>query len=297
MKSFNELWKVDEYPHSDDGMGAVTSHLTVINSAKMLDRLNLPIRVESVLSVVCLEGELTLTVDMMPFKLTKNSIMVLGPGRVISDYSESHFKGFSMMAKMTALACALPYLSRVVVCFMHYHSNPIIQISEEEALTQKAFHDLLQRKLVDLENNEYTQMVVKRLGEAILYETIGLFNSHIEQPYLSSYRRGDDLFYRFLTLVEKNYKRERSVSFYASKMCVTPKHLSAVIKESSGKTAGEWIDSFVMLEAKMLLSSSDKSIQQVSVELNFPNQSFFGKYFKHHAGKSPRQYRNENIQD
>ena len=71
-------------------------------------------------------------------------------------------------------------------------------------------------------------------------------------------------------------------------LCVTPKHLSATIKETSGRTAGEWIDSYVIIEAKTLLRNTGLTIQEVSAKLNFSNQSFFGKYFKHITGISPR---------
>ena len=88
-------------------------------------------------------------------------------------------------------------------------------------------------------------------------------------------------------------KKSESVSYYADKMFLTAKHLSTVVKEISGKTAGEWIDSLVVLEAKALLKSSEMSIQEIADELHFANQSFFGKYFKHHTGMSPKEYRRQ----
>ena len=88
-----------------------------------------------------------------------------------------------------------------------------------------------------------------------------------------------------------NYRKERMIEFYSEKLFLTPKHLSKVIRERSGKSAGEWIEDHVMLEAKALLKSTDKTIQQISDELKFPSQSFFGKYFKRRAGVSPKEYR------
>ena len=82
----------------------------------------------------------------------------------------------------------------------------------------------------------------------------------------------------------------RSVAFYAGKLFISPKYLSLIIKESTGKSATDVIDSYVVLEAKNLLRFSGKNIQQVAYELNFPNQSSFGKYFKHLTGMSPSEY-------
>ena len=82
-----------------------------------------------------------------------------------------------------------------------------------------------------------------------------------------------------------------ALPIYAGKLCVTPKYLSLLVKNVSNRTAGEWIDNYVVLEAKALLSSSTLSIQEISDRLNFTNQSFFGKYFKQHVGISPTEYR------
>ena len=94
-----------------------------------------------------------------------------------------------------------------------------------------------------------------------------------------------------MRLLSEAYIKELRVNYYAKELFLTPKHLSSVVKEVSGKTAGEWIDVFVIFEAKSLLKSSQKNIQEISDELNFANQSFFGKYFKHYTGMSPKEYR------
>ncbi len=97
---------------------------------------------------------------------------------------------------------------------------------------------------------------------------------------------------RFITLVQQNFKKERFLSFYADKLEITPKHLSRTMKSLTGFTAVEWIERFVVLEAKVLLKSTNLPIQQIADELNFPSQSFFGKYFKKNMGMSPKEFRN-----
>lgn len=97
---------------------------------------------------------------------------------------------------------------------------------------------------------------------------------------------------QFLALVQQNFRKERFLDFYASKLDVTPKHLSRTIKKQTGFTAVEWIERYVILEAKVLLKSSNLNIQQIADELNFPSQSFFGKYFKKQTGLSPKEFRN-----
>jgi AraC-like DNA-binding protein len=81
------------------------------------------------------------------------------------------------------------------------------------------------------------------------------------------------------------------VSNYAKKLCITAKHLSAVVKNVSGQSPTDIINSYVILDAKISLTTTDMTIQEISARLHFPNQSFFGRYFKQHTGLSPRQYR------
>jgi AraC-like DNA-binding protein len=100
---------------------------------------------------------------------------------------------------------------------------------------------------------------------------------------------------RFMNLVRENFRERRDVGFYADKLCLTPKYFSKIIKDNSGISASEWIDNYIILEAKALLKSTNMTIQQISDELNFPSQSFFGKYFKRVVGVSPKEYRESKM--
>jgi len=103
--------------------------------------------------------------------------------------------------------------------------------------------------------------------------------------------RHEALTEEFLSLANLHYREQREVSFYADKLHLTPKYLSKIIKQNSGKSANQWVDDNVMLEARALLRSTNMNIQQISDHLHFPSQSSFGKYFKRKAGVSPKEYR------
>ena len=102
--------------------------------------------------------------------------------------------------------------------------------------------------------------------------------------------RKEQIFRDFLTLLEQHFTQERSISFYADRLCLTPKYLSTIVKEVSGKHGMQWIDDYVALEAKALLREGTMSVKQVSDKLNFPSQSMFGRFFKKMTGYSPKQY-------
>lgn len=102
---------------------------------------------------------------------------------------------------------------------------------------------------------------------------------------------GESLLRRFIVVLKRHYRTQRSVSFYASELCVTPKYLSRAVRRLTGKTALEYIDTYVTTECKALLLSTEMTVQQISDSFCFPSQSVFGKYFKRNAGVSPREYR------
>ena len=100
------------------------------------------------------------------------------------------------------------------------------------------------------------------------------------------------VFDQFIKLVSQNYTVHRNVGFYADKLCLTPKYLSKLIRDTSGRSAPDWIDSYVVLEAKNLLKYSNATIKEIVYTLNFPNQSVFYKFFKARTGMTPTEYRN-----
>lgn len=107
----------------------------------------------------------------------------------------------------------------------------------------------------------------------------------------ASHNRNAAYFNTFLEELSKHYLQERSVGFYAEQFHLTPKYLTTLLRSTTGRTASEWIDEYVILEAKNLLKYSTMNIQEIAYYLNFPNQSFFGRYFKQHTGMTPSAYR------
>jgi AraC-like DNA-binding protein len=115
----------------------------------------------------------------------------------------------------------------------------------------------------------------------------------VEQQGKKPQMRADALFSQFIRLLEQNFRSIRRVSWYAEQLFITPKYLSEVVKQTSKRTPNEWIDSYVILEARVLLKTTTMSIKEIADELHFPSQSFLGKYFKEHVGVSPSEFRKQ----
>ena len=152
----------------------------------------------------------------------------------------------------------------------------------------KSYFDLVYHK--SIENAPQTSAIIRSLIYIILHE---IDNAHQNQLSFQSPEvdKGTHILAQFKALLSEYFKEERQVSFYADKMHLTPKYFSTVIKEVSGKTAGEWIREMLLLEAKVRLQNKEQSIAQIAYDLHFSDPSHFGKFFKKHIGISPLEYR------
>jgi len=103
--------------------------------------------------------------------------------------------------------------------------------------------------------------------------------------------RRDVLFHHFLDLVGEYGLRERKIQFYADKLCITPGHLSDVVKQASGLTVMQLLNRHAVQKAKLLLRHSELPIGEIAEQLNFANPSFFSKFFKRETGMTPNAYR------
>lgn len=158
----------------------------------------------------------------------------------------------------------------------------------------KNFFELIREKS-EKDNYPYRKEVVQHLIIALLYEIDALYQ-HQSIDFTNKLSRKEELNRRFHDLLFKHYKKERSVKFYADALFVTPKYLTEVIKELTGKPAGEIIDEAIILEAKVLLKMPEYSVMQVRQMLNFSDKSFFGKFFKRATGLSPSAYREKDTE-
>ena len=194
----------------------------------------------------------------------------------------------------------LPIVNKVinVESQLFMRKNPCVSLSGEQC----AHFEYLLNNLWDRINAEYCQKenvqyqhlkleLIKSMGQTICYEILNMYFTN--QP-LQPLQQGkkDVVFQNFMLSLFRFYRKERDVSFYARMQHITPRYFSAIIKEKTGDSALQWIVRMVITEAKQLLEESDLSIKEIADQLNFPTQSFFGKYFKQYVGVSPKEYRN-----
>lgn len=249
-----------------------------------------PIRVLGLTIALCLDGEGELSIGEKTFKFKKNSLLLLNPNQYVHSLKVfSPSRTLVIGCNVDMIQSIVPKLSGLLSLMIHSPLESVTELTDEQAENMQEYMRVIGKKL------ESPDTPIKRTKICSLMQVI--LCEIIEMHYVTSdgipkvQTRKEEIFGRFVSEVMQHFKQERSVSFYADRLCVTPKHLSAVVKEITTHTAGELIDHYVIMEAKMMLAETTLTIQEVANQLNFANQSFFGKYFKHLTGYSPSQFR------
>jgi len=239
---------------------------------------------------ICLKGSATIQVNYRDFAVTEGDMFNYMPNQIFKVQERSDDFLIESLFLSADYVLQMP-LVKDFDLLKKIATNPLQKINEETLHNMLEFHSLI-AKYHRRTDNPYRENQTKALIFALLMEVAGLYStSAAETPVAVS--RQELLTDEFFRLMLENYRTERSVSYYADRMCLTPKYLSMTVKKITGHPISDWINEAVVIEAKRMLKVTDLTALQISEELNFPNPSFFGRFFKQYAGMTPLQYKAE----
>lgn len=249
-----------------------------------------PFKMDITVGIICVKGTMEGYINMKKYSVSGPCLFIILPEQILQYESISDdFSGFFIVMSQRFLNSLFMDLEERFPLFHSVQDNPTIPLDAEKLNALLGYYSMLQRA-IRMKDNPHRLNIVKHLTLAFFYGLVNMHNNILENKKQS---KKVVLMDNFLESVKINFKEQRTLEFYADKLCLTPKYLSKTIKETSGKSAIDWINDFVILEAKALLKSTNMTVQQISDELNFPSQSFFGKYFKRCVGVSPKEYKKD----
>lgn len=239
---------------------------------------------------LCLEGNLSFTSDTVDYSLSAGDALIVHEGQVIGNYRHGGgVCGIGIMMSYDFFHEIVKDVHELSSLFIFSRSHPVFRMHPGEIRSVRSYFNLIKEK-VDDKTNHFRKNVVRMLISAMICD----LSNAIYRIQLSDDRRqtrAEAIFTGFIKLVGQNYRRERRVGWYGGQLCITSKYLSETVKAVSRRTPGEWIDRYVIMELRVQLRNTTKSIKEIACEMNFPNQSSMGKYFKEHVGMSPMMYR------
>lgn len=254
-----------------------------------------------------------LSVEGQPYRLTEGRVVYFRAGtlRLRINLRELEFKAGNFLVVSPGTVFEFLYISSDLDLAMLAFSNSLMESWQKEELLQvylqgRLFLHLL---LTEQESRRMEQIFallwevvhdrpfpkesVQSLISFVFHQTDGFRGRELEAGKQKRSRQ-EEVFNRFLELVNKYAVHERSCTFYADRLCLTSRYLSTLVRQASGRTVMDWVNEAVMQEAKLMLCHTDKLVYQIADELNFPNASFFCKYFRRMTGMTPKDYREEN---
>lgn len=261
--------------------------IELLDRDKIIHNIRFPHKVDKVTQIIIAEGEISCIVDFYSYELKAPSVALFLPGQIIESIeANDSFDGFGMaMTKEFTDSLNLPVTFQEMLSFKTNHFYSL----NSEALAAFSSCYAQVSSIMKQEDHPYREEILRHLFSAYYYG-IGYY-VHNTQRQRSVMTGQQEICERFINMAAEHFKTHRDIGFYADKLCITNKYLSALLKQETGLTALEWIEKYVVLYAKGCLSSTTMTIQEISDELLFPSQSVFGKYFKRIEGLSPRAYR------
>lgn len=239
---------------------------------------------------LCLRGEATLMANLQSYQLQPGALLMISPEVIRQwDYiSPDHLNIGILFEKEYALMDGV--ISNFIGDFAFFRSGALHFSLLAPSRAERLKYCLEHIKESAAMDCAYRDEVIRHLIHAFLYTAAGFHEESVHSTHRRNSRQ-EVFFTEFQYLVHQHFKTERKILFYATKLHVTSKHLSETIKAVSGKTARQWINETVVLEAKVLLQNLQLTVGQIAESLNYPDQSSFGKFFKGQTGQSPSAFR------
>lgn len=259
----------------------------VIGEGERWDPGKEPFMADVTQALIYTRGSAKITINMIEYSIIAPAMVVILPDVVVKyNVFNDDVDSFAIVMSRKFTDSLFSDASMTTPLRMQMYQNPVKNIKgEEEAF--KLYRELLLTLLKSKDCSNRLE-AAKHLTLTFFY---GYTRTSQNNPLERGLTRSEQIADKFLRMVQGNYREKRELSFYSDGLCITSKYLSTAVKDATGKTASDWIDDYLISEAKALLSSTELTVDQISIRFNFNSQALFGKYFKRVTGMSPREYR------
>jgi AraC-like DNA-binding protein len=265
-----------------------------INEQKTEQRLMSPVRFNGIMLVFCKNGELSLSIDYQEYQLKKNMMLMINNLHIIDNLAvREYFEGYMIIMSLKFAKSIINEIQGINnLIGDETRPSPVTELDEAE---MQCLANIIERiiKIQCNTSHAFQSYIIRNEISNLFFEILDIrIKKNKNQASLDKSEYKEDVARKFILLLLQNCKERHEVSFYAEKMCMTVGNLSRIMKAFSGKTAVKWINDVLVAEAKILLRKPNSTIQQVADELNFGDQSSFGKFFRKHTGMTPKEYKN-----
>lgn len=253
-----------------------------------------PFSVNAFILICCDRGEVSISTNSEEFDLKPGTLYINFPGQIMRASRVDNCAVQVAVIDLNLIRDMSLDVKPMAQKLLALKYAQCMQLEPEAFKETKCLIDSIADEIRNNEEDALSNDILRCLISALFFKVgraVDKNTGETKKLDQEAFSKNAGYFKEFMLLLGTNYKKERSVGFYAEQMHLSPKYFTTLIKKASGQTAADWINHYVILEAKNLLKYSTMNVQEIAYSLNFPNQSFFGKYFKHHTGMTPSQYK------
>lgn len=249
-----------------------------------------PVKLSFTVVIIVFSGSMHYRINLEELWAYSNDLITVQKGAIGEFLHSSPDLQVAVIAFSNELFHMNDHLEVAMKMQQMLYENPVKHLSAESLKEIRMVYELMKKKIIE-NDNPFRKEILQGYVRALMYTILHKLLETLQQvPVYIQNNRQHEIYMQFIREVQRNYQKERSVAYYADRLCITPKYLSQTVQKASGRLAGEWISEYVILEAKALIKSHCYTIQQISEMLHFPNPSFFGRYFKKKVGCTPKAY-------
>lgn len=251
-----------------------------------------PSRMDAFAAIFCVSGEAEVQINLKKYVLKSGTIALHVPENIIQIKSSDNLIIYPFIISSEYIQKIHFETKDLINLYMAAKTLPVFPLEYSDIHILEKYYYLLE-SILQTDTN-YKNKITIGIVTSFMYKIYEiLVNKLKENEYKHKVpERCEIVFDDFIKELNLYKGTKHSLSFFAERLNLTPNYLSCRVKEYTGRTAMEWIEDSVILEAKTMLKHTDLSIQEIAYKLNFPTQTFFGKYFKRITGMSPKQYKN-----
>ncbi len=264
------------------------------NSLGMVDENGnaIPFTLAGILIALCRGGSGTIEIDGQRHALSRGSVVILPENHILryADISPEMDSLLLFVSTDYILDMPSPIDTNI---FLYSMFSPVIQVGDERLRDYESYYRFIDKERA--ENGKNRAHIIKALIYALMLELSAEYEEHCHLG-CDTPIHDESVSDRFFRQLAADFREQRSVSYYAGRLHLTPKYLSEVVRRNTGRTALDWIHETVMIEARMLLKATDLTVQEISDRLNFSSASAFVQFFRKHGNATPGSLRREQIQ-
>lgn len=252
-----------------------------------LDIVGHPVMTNSIVCALCIEGEATVCINFETYHLSRGSFIILAPKTMFlceeGDYSENFLADY--------ISFSLDFVRDIRLSHIIYDIKKTLYLvldEKEIAWVIKIYESLKERYRST--DHPYRREVSQYMLLTAIYDFSIIYEKYLPESNDVKPNSHSD---KFFDLLFRYYRKYRQVGFYADKLGLTPKYLSKIIKNETGRSVQDWIFQLIIFEAKSLLRSTQMNVAEMADYFNYPDATSFGKFFKKQVEQTPSAYRKD----